>query len=412
MSATGATMVDYAAGSLKDDYLPVLRTQLNDNVDPVLAQLEAKQPEQFYGNQWVMSAHVGRSSGIGAMKLEGDELPAAGKQKDVRLTGNARIYAGTIGFSKALMSATESERGSWVPAATREMERIYEDLKLVQARDLHSRFGDGRLATCDSTQNSVTTIQLAATTTEADMHGFYEGMKVDIGTTANPTVTAAGRSIAFGGVDIANRRITIEGAAVNVTNATIICQAGFYGTGADRRVVTPITSIVDDASTLHGVAPSAYGVWRSHVKAVNGAITEDVLVEAADETVIKGGSQPALVVTPFNLHRSLAAQLKAAVRFNDTLELRGGYRGIAIETANSNAPMALVRSKHAQDGTAVAIDTDHVQKVQRWDWEWEDEGGVIKQVGRTLDYEAYLTCAYDVATDRRNSHFKLTGLTV
>lgn len=404
----GATLTTQEA-SLKEDYLPVIREQLNDATDPVFAQfVENASPVQWYGSQWVASAHFGRSAGVGS-RFESDDLPEADNQEDARLTGTTPIHEGTIGFTLALMKATESDRGAWVPAATREMERISVDLRHQLATQFHR--GTAVTATIADGSSELNCSGFATST----LRSLYRRQRVDLVKSSDNTFVT--RSARITAIDLVNKKITLDFTNTSGGSLTVyVVNAGDWGadttvSGADqKRQLTALGTVIDDTATLHGVDPATIGEWKSYVKGSVGAISEKKVTDAIDAALLNSGMQVDIVTSPFDLHSALAAELKAAHRYNDTVALRGGWSGIKLTTPEGD--VAVVRSRYNLDGTVYGVCTEHMFKAEQWGWEWLDQSGsILRQVGRKPKFEASLTSSFDIGTDKRNCHFKLTGVT-
>jgi len=89
MGATISTLGE----TLKIDYLPVVREQLN-NATVLLAKAQ-KNTEDVYGKQWQLTVHYGRNSGVGA-RAERGTLPSAGNQSYKNPYGAVKYNYGKI----------------------------------------------------------------------------------------------------------------------------------------------------------------------------------------------------------------------------------------------------------------------------------------------------------------------------
>jgi rhodanese-related sulfurtransferase len=394
-----------ASAALKEDYQPVIREQLND-INVVLSQIE-KNTEDTEGLEAVLSLHVTRNSGVGA-RAEGGTLPTAGNQGYVKERIPLRRNYGRIEVSGPVIRAMKSDKGSWTRAVESETKGLVRDSKKDVNRQVNGT-SNGVIATCGVTGAS-TTVVLAATTSAVQMRQFEVNMVVDIGTVANPTSVASARTISA--VDRTNKTITISGAVVNTAGTDFVFRSGAGGSGASQKELTGLQTIVDDANSLFSVDPATYEVWKSYVDGNGGVarnFTEALLEEAMDETNIKSGETSWLVVTSHGAARNFAAQLKAQRRYNDTIELKGGFKGLKVETPSGDCTIVTDRDHKA--ATATGLSVAHLTQYEASDWEWmDDDGAVLSRVQNKDAYEATLFKYHELATDERGAHFLIEDL--
>src|SRR5579871_1212086 len=158
---------------LKEDYLPGVREQLNN--DTALAFFE-KNSEDIVGRRAVLALHLQRNSGVGS-RLEGGTLPSAGNQGYFDEYVTLKYHYARIQVTGPTIKAMASDKGSFVRAIRSEMDGATNDLR----RNLNRQcFGtsNGVVATCGTTTAS-TTVQLAATTSIQQMRQLEVGLIVD-----------------------------------------------------------------------------------------------------------------------------------------------------------------------------------------------------------------------------------------
>src|SRR5438477_11253658 len=105
MGATIATLQN----TLKDDYLPPMNEQLNNNV--LIVQRVEKSNKEIFGNQAVVPLHNNRTSGIGA-RAENATLPGAGNQGFTRAVYDVKFHYGHLSISGPSIAKTRSDVGS------------------------------------------------------------------------------------------------------------------------------------------------------------------------------------------------------------------------------------------------------------------------------------------------------------
>src|SRR5690606_1975266 len=158
-----------ASAVLKEDYLPPVREQLN-NENLVIKEL-VKKKQEATGKQFYVPLHYGRNNGVG-YRAEGAALPTAGNQKYKESTGNVKYLYGSIEITGPTIKAMRNDKGAFIRAVESEMKGLVRDLKDQRARAL---FGDGtgKLATFG--------VNTSTTTLDVDKVKYFQvGMKIDI----------------------------------------------------------------------------------------------------------------------------------------------------------------------------------------------------------------------------------------
>lgn len=390
-----------ADAALKEDYMPSMREQLNNTV-MLLQQIE-KNSKDVEGRRAVLSLHVRRNSGVGA-RAENGTLPTAGNQAYAEERVPLRYNYGRIELSGPVIRAMKSDKGSFVRALDSETKGCVTDLRRDVNRQLFGT-SDGVIAATAVTTAS-TTVNLASPT-QAQLQGLEEGMVIDIGTVASPTAVASAREI----ISVGTTTIVISGAAVTTAATDRIFRSGSGGSGSAQKELTGLQTIISDTGTLFNVDPTVYSVWKSHVEAVGGAPTETVFARGMQKAQIKGSPGVDIIITTDGVHRGFANNLTSLKRFTNTVEVKGGYKGLEV-TAGGGNPVTLVWDRDCPAQTAFGISTSHLVQHEMSDWEWMDEdGAVLSRVSGKDAYEAVLFKYHELTTDRRNSHVRWTGIT-
>lgn len=388
-----------ANAALKDDYQPELREQLN-NEHRFLMQIESTSRD-VEGRNAVLSLHIGRNSGVGA-RDEGDDLPNAGSQRYQEERVGMKHNYGRMQINGQVIKAMKSDRGSFVRAIQSETEGVVTDLKEDVSRQL---FNDATksIAECGTTTASAT-VQLAATTSAVQMRQFYTGQVVDIGTTADSDSVVAGAEITAVDRAASPPTITID-SSVTTAAGDYVTVAGSGGQAGNKELIG-LREIVDNTGTLHNVDSSAVEAWRSYVDDNGGTLrtTTSLLFETAmDEIAIASGKGPKLIVTTHGVVRNYAAQLQDQRRFNDDVELKGGFSVPTVQAGSTE--LGLLSDRFCPANTAFVLNTDYITQHQMSDWEFMDEdGAVLNRVAGKDAYEATLFKYHELCTDRRNAH--------
>lgn len=405
MAGTTLTTADSA---LKEDYQPAIREQLNNKVF-ILSQIETNSKD-IEGRRAVLSLHVTRNSGVGA-RAELGTLPTAGSQGYVEERVSMRYNYGRLQISGPVIKAMKSDAGSFTRAVDSETKGLTTDLR----RDVNRQvFGssDGKIAQVASavTDTSVT----LTSPTAVQLRQIEVGMLIDVGTVANPTLRAAAvlvTAVSAAGV------ITATGTISNAATTTdFVFRAGSGGGTTSQKELTGLQSIVAASGTLFNVNPATTAPgWVSTVNSNSGtnrAPTELLFSQAADAAeILSGDAEINLWVTTDGVRRGLAASMLSQKRFNDTVELKAGYSGIAINTGGSSTPSALVWDRDCPANKAFGLATSHLFQFQESDWDFMDQdGAVLSRVSGLDAYEAILFKYHELTTDQRNAHALISDL--
>jgi hypothetical protein len=396
---------------LKEYYLPRVRQVLNNEVF-LLSQVEANS-EDIEGRRAVLAINTGRNSGIGA-RAEMGILPAAGQQGYSEERVVLKYNYGRIMVSGPVMKSTRSDAGSFVRAVGSETEGVTRDLKNDVNRQL---YGDGTGAIATVTAVAAAAAVPLTTPTPTQLRQLQIGMVVDIGTVANPQASVAGAVIAS--INTTTGTVTFT-APVTTTAGHFIFRSGSGGTGATQKEMTGLAVQISDTGILWNIDPLVVGqAWQSFVKPVNGAASEDMYIEAEHEVGLRSGSRINLWVTTAEVHRATAKLLTSLKRFPGTTVLNGGYSALDMSSQGqgNQGPntVAMYFDKDCQTGVAYGLNTQRLQFYRMSDWEFmEEDGAVLARLPGAQGqdaYEATLFLYAELATDARNNHAKLTGIT-
>ena len=407
--------------ALKEDYKPLVEN-LNDETY-VLSQIESN-TNDVQGRRFVGAAHLGRSSGVGA-RGAGVALPTAGNQVYQNTAGPLRYNYGRIEIPGPIIAATQSDRGSFVRAASSEMERITADVKRDVNRQVWGT-SNGVIATCGVTSAS-TTVVLATSTTETQMRQLFNdgGMVVDIGVVATPTSVATARTVTARSAYGASPTITISGAAVTTAGTDFVfrtsaggASSGTGSPGDGQFELTGLQSIVDSTGTLFTINPSTYPTWASWEDGNSGTLrfpAEALINRAIMQAGLKSGRRVNSLVCGPGVHSKLAGTMQAMRRNVDNVDLKAGYSGLRWDTPGEGAqrggPITLVWDQDCPENSVYGLDFGRLVQYEMSGWDWMDRDGSV--LARTSGYDAYeatLFKYHELAPTQRNSHFKVVDL--
>lgn len=406
-----------ADAALKNFYLDPVREQINEK--NVLLEYTSKGKVDVEGRKAILSLHTKRNSSVGS-RADGNYLPgtliagtttAIGQQGFASQEVTLKQLFGRIQVDERVLKAAKTNRGAFINVMNVETEGLAQDMKKDLNRQL---FGDGsgKIARCGVTGASTTVVLHTTATTRDQLRQLEVGMVIDIGVADDADSVAEARtinSVSFASVGSAT--FVVSGAAVTTDTDTYIFRAG-VGAGGDPAgvEVTGLSTIADSAGTLFGVDPSAHPRWSSYEKGSVGALTDDALIAMIQEIGYNSGESPEVLLTTNGVVRSYAASLAVQKRFANSLDLKGGFKGLAVGAGNSE--VGLTDDKDCPAGTLFALNSKHLMMHVAGDWEWMDlDGAIWSRQANKPSYEATLFRFHELTTDRRNSLGKLTGVT-
>jgi hypothetical protein len=407
---------------LKEFYLPGIRNTLNYEVF-LLSQVEANS-EDIEGRRAVLAIRTGRNASIGA-RAEMGTLPTAGtniagqqgySQEYVPLKYNY----GRIMLSGPMMKSMGSDRGSFTRALQSETEGVTRDLKNDVNRQLYGT-SNGQIAQLQAAASGNTATLTAATNTPTVMQQLLVGMYVDIGTIASmPAAPSTASQRQITAVNPAAGTFTFSGAAVAIVANDGVFRSGAGGTGGLQQECTGLQTQISNAGVLWNIDPAVVGPqWQSYVDATGGAVSEKAFIKAQQQVMINSGEEVDLWITDAGTHRNVALLLTSLKRFPMSTELKGGYTGLDMTAVGQGRAggqtVSMVYDKDCPSGVAYAICTKRFQWYRMSDWEFmEEDGAVLARIVGANGQDAYegtLFCYAELATDGRNAHGVLTGLT-
>lgn len=396
---------------LKEFYEGPLRKQINDEVKFVTQVTKDK--VNFVGRRAIIPCHMTRNTGIGS-RLENEQIPVAGNQGTVDQIVATKAHYGRYRLTRQVISRMDGERGSFIRAASLEADGLKTDTAREYNRQAWGT-SDGAIATCGVTALGATVIVLASSTPEQTLVNLAEGMRIDIGTTANPQSIVANRGISA--VDFTNKTITITGGGIpSATSASnFIFRQGSGGTGANQREITGVPTMVSSSGALFGIDPATYWQWASITESNSGTlrpISENLVARAMHRSMNRSGKPVTQLWAEDGVYRAAANVLAAQKRIVNSLDLSGGNKGLEFSAGGDS--VALMRDRDAPTnvifGLAVSEFTEYVNE----DWQFENLDGSVMRLATdgSHAFEAIWFKFSELATHRRNAHFLISDLDV
>lgn len=397
MAATLATIEPY----LKEVYTGKIRRQLNEEIT-TLKRIERSGrgvSSETNGKYVTFPIHTRRNAGLGS-RNEMDPLPVPGQQGYASARLALKSAYGGFQITGQTIEQADTDSKAFAKSIDEEIERLKVDVKKDMNRQVYGT-GSGAISTVTgaATGNVVPVV---------DARLFQMGEVVDL-ITLPSTVTIANRTIT--GISVANKTITLSGAAPTTTAGMVVTRQGSFG-----KEITGFAAIVDDSSVVYNINPAVEPEWTAEVDSNGGtprALSEQIMVQMADRIRVRGG-KTTVIFQSLGVRRAywnLLSQLRTIV---NEQEFKGGFKGLAFTTDNGEIPV--VADVDAPLGTQWFMNEDALTLYRDREWDWLDrDGSMFKQVRDTNGvydaWYAHLVERHELGTDRRNTHGKITNIT-
>jgi hypothetical protein len=337
---------------------------------------------------------VGKNQGI-SFRAENETLGAPGRSRTKEVQVPLYYGYGRARMQGQIFEIAESDMDAFVEAVDNEMSV----LKMSVGKDQNRIFygsGTGNLATIASagTLNTVTV---------DDAYWLEIDAVVDVVTIATGAVVAAARNITA--VDYAANTVTFDGAAAAVTaNAQMFTRAGNYAAGTQREP-SGLARMADNTVNLFGVNDP---VWKANTLALNGNLSEVAMIKRCD-AVRKSGGKVTAIFTSLGVRLAYFNLLVQQRRQNNTVEFKGGFRGLPFIYGPQELPV--VEDPDCPAGRMYFVPEKEMRIYHTKDWHFEDKtGSMFVQVADTDAYDVMIKRYFEMGIRRRNGLGALTGI--
>ncbi|MDR3292882.1 MAG: phage major capsid protein [Clostridiales bacterium] len=384
--------LDTAEKALKNVYLGVVSEQLNLGTNAFYAKLQQTTADIF-GKEIIKLASYGVNGGIGAGK-ETDALPRAGGNNYAQFRVELKNLFGTIEITDKAIRASEGTSGAFVNLLNAEMEGLLRASKHNFGRMLYGN-GTGKIAGISFIDpNKVVGL------TVGNHSALCEGLIIDIIAQDDTVLVKQARILKY---DRDNHYVVLDKqpSAINPEWNTYMFVQNSY-----NNELTGLGSIFDESSKLYGLE-RADNEWLKPQRYVLGGtqISSAIVQAGLDETDLRFGSTPDIIISSYGLKRNMAEYLMLNRTNLDYMNLEGGYKAMSF----SGIPW--VSDKFVENGSVYLLNTADFKLHQLCDWRWlEGENGkVLHQVPGKAAYSATLVKYADLICDRPCGQAKFTG---
>jgi len=391
---------------LKEVFVGRINNQL-DSEPTTYNRIKTKTSAEKYGGKWVeFPIHIQRNTGIGA-RVEGGALPNAGQQGYREAQVKVKSFYGAFELTGQTFDLAEKDYQAFSSLVAEESNRIKDDLMVDRNRQVYGN-GTGIMATTASLAGQVITLSTAGLGVKA----IQDGMRIDVMIGSTAVIRQA--NLLVTDIDVTALTVTVEGTTTGIVAGDVIVRNGNYG-----NEWTGLNAIIDDASSLYGIAhtngPTGSRHWRAHVNTQGGTpteISEATMIRMTDRIGTSGGKTTCIYSAP-GVYRKYWQLLKGERRFVNTLEFKGGYKGLSFDSPKGEIPF--LSDDQATSGTMYFVNENELDIYRPYEYKLMDRGGSTwkqkSDANGTYDvWQAWLVEHSEIGTKRRNTHGKITNI--
>lgn len=342
---------------------------------------------------------VGKNTGI-SFRAENETLGDFGRArlKEVQVP----LYSGygRTRIQGQIFDIAETNEQAFANAVTNEFDVLKESVAKDQNRIFYGN-GKGQLALLtDSVANVTHTVD--------DAYWLDVDAQVDVLNVSNDAFATGGQLNSVAAVDYVNNTVTF-GVSVTTTgaNAQYITRGGNYNlaTVIAQREPSGLSRMADNTINLFGLNDP---VWKANTVALNGAISEAVILSLLDGCRRSGG-KPSVMFCSLGVRRAYFALLTQQRRYQGTMEFAGGFSGLKFNYAGKDMP--LVEDPDCPRGRLYAIPENQMRVYHTKDWHFEEKtGSMFTQVPNTDAFDVLMKRYFELGIRSRNGLGCLTGI--
>lgn len=377
-------------GILKEDYVLQNITNTVNMATYLLSRMTSEKTTA--GRKFVFPVRFGVGEGQGN-RAENATLPSQGFGTYDQAYGNVRFQYGSLYISGPAIEATEGGRATFASALKQSLKDTRDGYRLETHRQSWGD-GSGVMALVDGAAAS--TIQTvknpyglaydeASLESSQNVRAFRKNMVVLFKTTgAVRTISAVN----------GDSTITLS-ATISTTDEEEIIRGDSTALSNDDLEYYGISEGVKATGTYYGIARAGEPNWQANLIDMDGEpLDEDMLQYAMDTAEIHGDgmSTPDVLISEHKARRLYVALLQAQKRFPNTMDLKGGFKGLEFNglpwVVDKMCPPQRVYFLHMMDWVWFVM--KNIGWIQR-------DGSVLKWVDQKDAYRAVLASYRNIA---------------
>lgn len=311
--------ISSGVAELKNYYEGPIKDQFNEDL-PILRGAE-KVTKGWNGQQVIRPLRVRRNNGIGAVS-DGGPLPAIGVQTSVQAQISSKYNYLRFGVTGPMIKASQNDKGSFVRAASYELEMGYKDLKNDVSRQL-SWDGTGDLARANAnTAASLSLVIKGRENAEPALKFVDVGLVFDIYTSAGAVVQTGITVNAVSGTPTGSTATLTLNSPVTCSTGDILVRSGSFG----NEIQGLLVSLDGATSTIYNVDRSLYPIVQGNAFDLSAAqLTLDAIQQAYNAPLNRGGAKLSAHYMDYNTLRMYQKLLTPDKRYSNTIKGDGGF---------------------------------------------------------------------------------------
>jgi hypothetical protein len=342
---------------------------------------------------------VGKNQGI-SFRAENETLGDFGRARLKEVQVPLYFGYGRTRIQGQIFEIAETDVQAFANAVTNEFDVLKDSVAKDQNRIFYGT-GTGQLALLTDSTASVTH-------TVDDAYWLEIDAQVDVLTVATAAYATGGQTNTITGVDYINNTVTF-GTSVTSTGANLqmITRAGNYNLASviQQREPSGLARMADNSVNLFGLNDP---IWKANTTALNGPISEAVLLNLLDGCRRTGG-KPTVMFTSLGVRRAYFALLTQQRRYQGTMEFSGGFSGLKFNYAGKDMP--LVEDPDCPRGRVYAVPEKDMRVYHTKDWHFEEKtGSMFVQVPNTDAFDVLMKRYFELGLRQRNGLGALTGV--
>lgn len=304
---------------LKNFYQGPIVDQFNEET-PIYRGAELGK-EAWSGYQVVRPLKVRRNQGIGATS-DGGTLPAIGRQTTIQAIIAAKFNYLRFGVTGPMIKASQSDIGSFVRAASYELQEGYKDLQVDANRQM-SWNGNGTLARVNTNAVASTTLVIKGREdSEAALKFIDVGIVLDIyngSTLVQQSVEVT--AVTSGDANSATATLTVS-PAVSATANFVMVRSGSFG----NEIQGLLTQLDNATTTVFNIDRATYIQTQGNVTDLSNAqLTLDNIQALWNNVLRRGAGKIAAIYSDFDSQRFYQKLLTPDKRYVNTMQGDGGF---------------------------------------------------------------------------------------
>jgi hypothetical protein len=150
-------------------------------------------------------------------------------------------------------------------------------------------------------------------------------------------------------------------------------------------------------------------MWKANTLALNNPLSEVAMIKRCD-AVRKSGGKVSAIFCSLGVRLAYFTLLVQQRRMNNTVEFKGGFRGLPFIYGAQELP--IVEDPDCPAGRMYFVPEKEMRVYHTKDWHFEDKtGSMFTQVADKDSYDVMMKRYFELGIRRRNALAALTGVT-